>query len=247
MQIGVKTDKGVMREKNEDSYFVSEDRRFFIIADGVGGCNAGDIASKTAVESSADFLMHNSLDKDASDKEVYGCLSACIKKVNHNILDIARSDIEYKGMGTTIIILYTFSDKVFLAHMGDSRAYLLRNKEITQITEDHTIPGELLRSGKISFKEAENHPQRNVITKALGMTEEIEADMYKIVLKDKDIMILCTDGLYEEVDENEIIDLFSDKENIQLSCDIIVKLVNSRQSKDNITILALKNGGDDIQ
>ncbi len=247
MQIGVRTDKGVMREKNEDSYYVSDNRRFFIIADGVGGCNAGDVASKTAVESAADFLKNNPLENSTDDKKVYSCLSACIKKVNRIILDIARSDIEYKGMGTTIIILYTFPDKVFLAHMGDSRAYLLRNRVITQITEDHTIPAELFRSGKISFNEAENHPQRNVITKALGMIDEIEADMYKIVLEDKDIMILCTDGLYEEVDEKELVDLFSDEENIQLSCDIIVKLVNSRQSKDNITILALKNGGDDIQ
>lgn len=247
MQIGVRTDKGVVRETNEDSYYISDDRRFFIIADGVGGCNAGDIASKTAVESAADFLTRYPLDPHVDDKEVYQCLSSCIEKVNEKILDLSRNHVEYKGMGTTIIILYTFLDKVFLAHMGDSRAYLLRNGNIKQITEDHTIPAELFRNGKISLNEAENHPQRNVITKALGMIDIIEPDMYKFFLEEEDIILLCTDGLYEEVDEKELVDLFSDKKNIQKSCDVIVGLVNSRESKDNITILALKNGGDDIK
>ncbi len=247
MQIGVKTDKGAIREKNEDSYYISHDRRFFIIADGVGGCNSGDIASKTAVESVADFLKHYPLDHNVDDEKVYQCLSTCIEKVNKIIIELSNHHIGYKGMGTTIIILYTFLDKVFLAHMGDSRAYLLRNGKVDQITEDHTIPAELYRKGKISLEEAENHPQRNVITKALGMIDPIEAEMYKISLEKEDIMILCTDGLYEEVDEQEFVDLFSNKENIQQSCDVIVGLANSRESKDNITILALKNGGDDIK
>lgn len=240
MQIGVKTDKGFKREKNEDSYYISDDHRFFIIADGVGGCNAGDIASKKAVESAAEYLKNHSKIIIENDKNTQHYLSACIKKVNNIILELAHSNQAFDGMGTTIIIIYILSDKVFLAHLGDSRAYLIRKKEMVQLTEDHTIPAELFRQGNISYDEAVNHPQRHVITKALGMDENIEPDIDQFILEDKDVIILCTDGLYDEVDKSEIINMFSETEDLQACCESIVKLVNSRESRDNITILALK-------
>lgn len=240
MQVGVKTDKGFNREKNEDFYYISDDHRFFIIADGVGGCNAGDIASKRAVESAVEYLNYHSKNIIENDKNIQHYLSTCIKRVNNIILELAHSNQEFDGMGTTIIILYIISDKVFLAHLGDSRAYLIRKKEMLQITEDHTIPAELFRRGNISYDEVVNHPQRHVITKALGMNEDIEPDLYQFTLEDQDVIILCTDGLYDEVDKSEIIHMFSEIEDLQVCCENIVKLVNSRESRDNITILALK-------
>lgn len=245
MQIGAKSDKGIMRNINEDAYYISDDHRFFIIADGVGGCNAGEIASKNAVEIAAQYMKKNPMVEDSDRSDIYHYLLDCLQEANNHLIEISRSNDTLNGMGTTIIILYVMADKIYLAHLGDSRAYLIRNKKITQITEDHTVPAELLRNGKITSIEAENHPQRNVITKALGMIERIEADMYQVEWNDKDIIVLCTDGLYEEVEKNEILDVFIKTEDVQESCDYIVNLANSRQSKDNITVLALKIGGDD--
>ena len=240
MLVGVRTDKGVIRDKNEDSFYISDDHRFFIIADGVGGCNSGEVASRVAVEGIAAYLKERPFTVFHQDEEIYHYLSACLKSVNKQVISLSKSDIQYNGMGTTIVLLYIVQNKMYVAYMGDSRGYLIRNREIVQITQDHTISAELLRSGTITDMEAKTHPQRNVITRALGIDENIEAEMSQMDLEKDDIVILCTDGLYNEVEEKEILDTFLNEENIQKSCDSIVELVNRRESRDNITILALK-------
>lgn len=244
MEIGVKSDIGCDRQINEDAYYISKKHQFFIIADGVGGCNAGDIASKNAVETAALFLESKSLDKIDRDESVYNILQLCIESVNRYIVDMAQNNNSYQGMGTTMIVSIALSNKIYFAHLGDSRGYLIRGERVTQITDDHTVPAGLYREGKISKDEAQNHPQRHMITKAIGMQEEIKADMYQLELQEGDIIILCTDGLYDKVNAKEFYQVFTNKVKIQDGCDELVRLAISRESKDNITVLALKNGGD---
>lgn len=244
MEIGVKSDIGYERQVNEDAYYLSKDHQFFIIADGVGGCNAGDIASKNAVEIAALFLENKPLNELHNEEIAFEYLRDCIELVNKNILDMSKSNESYQGMGTTMIVSIVLHNKIYLAHLGDSRGYLIREDKITQITEDHTVPAELYRKGKISCDEAKNHPQRHMITKAIGMLDEIKADMYQLEWEEKDIIVLCTDGLYEEVGKKELYKVFTNSKKVQDGCDEVVKLAILRKSKDNITVLALKNGGD---
>ncbi len=244
MEIGAKSDIGFERRINEDAYYISKDHHFFIIADGVGGNNAGEIASKNAVETAALFIENKPFDEIDNEETAYEYLRACIESVNRYIVNLAQNNESYQGMGTTMIVSIVLSNNIYLAHLGDSRGYLIRGKKILQITDDHTVPAELYREGKISYDEAQNHPQRHMITKAIGMLDEIKADIYKIELEEGDIIILCTDGLYGEVNPKELHKVFTNSQKMQDGCDDLVRLAISRKSKDNITVLALKNGGD---
>lgn len=244
MEIGVKSDIGFDRRINEDAYYISEAHGFFIIADGVGGSNAGEIASNKAVETAALFIEHQSFDAVDSEDKVSEYLQLCVESVNRYIVSLAQNNEAYRGMGTTMIVSIIFEGKAYLAHLGDSRGYLIRGDKIVQITDDHTVPAELYREGKISCDEVKNHPHRHMITKAIGMLDEIKADIYKIELEEEDMIILCTDGLYGEVSQKELHKVFTNSPKMQDACDELVRLAISRKSKDNITVLALKNGGD---
>ena len=177
MEIGVKTDIGRVRDINQDAYYISsfKDHPLFIIADGMGGHKAGEIASNMAVEIISSNLEEdlNSLELDDSSIKVW--IQNSMNKANKEIFDKSLKDEKFSGMGTTVTLAYTNNQKIFIGHVGDSRAYLFRKGVLSQMTKDHSLVEELIRNGSISKEEAKLHPQRNIITRAVGISNDIEA------------------------------------------------------------------------
>lgn len=242
MLIGARSDIGSGRNINEDAYYISPHEDYVILADGVGGAKAGYVASNEAVKYIKAYLDKNPIDKGCNRQFIEEYFKKCIDEVNDFIIDMANSNDDYKGMGTTIVIGYINQEKMYFINMGDSRGYLIRDGNITQITVDHTFPAELYNIGKISEDEMLNHPQKHVITRALGIIKDMSADINDIDILENDFIVLCTDGVYENIADQEILEIFSKDFGIQETCDSIVNLANQRETQDNITILALKNG-----
>lgn len=242
MEIGAVSHIGLIREVNEDAYFVSDDGlNLFIVADGMGGHKAGEVASNIAIESVKNFVK-NHIRHCSNGDEAMICkmIREAILEANRNIYEKALREESYQGMGTTLTMALILS-KLFIGHIGDSRAYLLRNNEILQITQDHSLVGELLRNGSITEKEAKIHPQRNIITRALGTEENILIDIYTMDLEKGDIVVLCSDGLSNLVDRSEIQECLRNCGSMQLGCEHLVTLANERGGYDNITMIAIKN------
>lgn len=242
MEIGVCSDVGKVRDINEDAYSIPDDSlNLFMVADGMGGHNAGEVASSRAINSIRDFMKkHVRKDIPQSEEELCQLLKSAIHKANQDIFLESLRDAKFQGMGTTITAILILS-KLYIAHIGDSRAYLIHNDRISQVTQDHSLVGELLRNGTITENEAKVHPQRNIITRALGTEENINIDIYEIDFKQDDVIVLCTDGLSNFVDPEEIKDMLLHCNNVQEGCQSLVDLANERGGHDNITVLAVKN------
>jgi protein phosphatase len=153
---------------------------------------------------------------------------------------LAKVNEKQKGMATTVVILYVNGTKASIINVGDSRAYLIRNKEIYQITEDHTIVNQLIKVGKISKKDAETHPMNNVITKAIGADKSIVPDYYSLGINKKDIILLCSDGLYSELSEKEIVEICISGESMHMVCKGLIEKANNYNGKDNITVICVR-------
>lgn len=242
MEIGVKTDIGIIRDNNQDAYYVSSNKDYplFIIADGMGGHKAGEIASEMAIEIISKNLSNHLTDPSIAEEDIKNRIQDSISEANNKIYKKSMEDERYSGMGTTVTLAFITDDKIFMGHVGDSRAYLLRNSILSQITEDHSLVEELIRNGSISKEEAKYHPQRNIITRAVGTSMVIKADVIVERRYKDDILLLCTDGLTNMVDDNQIKDFLINSEDIQKSCEELVKLSNNKGGFDNITVLAVK-------
>lgn len=242
MEIGACSHIGKIREVNEDAFYIEQDhQRLFIVADGMGGHNAGEIASSTAIESIVEYIRNNWDDLDsAGDGKIYEMLKAAILNANHKILERSIHDTKCQGMGTTLTLAFVLS-KIYIGHVGDSRAYIISKEKITQITQDHSLVAELVRNGSITEKEAKSHPQRNIITRALGTDVNTMIDIYSTPFTQGDIVLLCTDGLTNLVEPIEILECMIHSRNIQQGCEHLVELANERGGNDNITVLAIKN------
>jgi len=241
VEVGVKTDIGKVREINQDAYYISADEGpLFIVADGMGGHKAGEIASNMAVD-----IISSDLGKDMNfleldDKEIQNRIKQSIGKANQEIYKKSLEDEGFAGMGTTVTLIYIKGKKVFIGHVGDSRAYLFRENTLAQLTEDHSLVEELIRNGSISREEAKLHPQRNIITRAVGTSPDIEADL---IVKEKskdDIFLLCTDGLTNMLEDEEIREHLLSKEDMQKVCENLVEFANNKGGYDNITVVAIK-------
>lgn len=242
MIVGAVSDIGLRREDNQDSMFASSDEEFplFIVADGMGGHNAGDIASFMAVEGIVKYLK-NYYDKLNSVKNIKTLIREAVEHVNKEIYLESFEVPEYYGMGTTITLAYIYKSKVFIGHVGDSRAYFIHNNEIKQITEDHTLVNELIKNGSITPAEAINHPQKNMITRAIGTSSNIEMDFYTIDIRKEDIFILCSDGLSNMVGEDNILEIVNKYNNCMNEiCNSLVELAKTNGGKDNITVIGIK-------
>ncbi|SHJ95190.1 Stp1/IreP family PP2C-type Ser/Thr phosphatase [Paramaledivibacter caminithermalis] len=242
MEWGSKTHIGKIRNKNEDSFYVDEKHgRIFIVADGMGGHNAGEVASKMAIEKVSKFIDNNINNVSLqNENEITSLIENAINEGNIEIYKQSSSFENWDGMGTTITMALFVNNKVYLGHVGDSRAYLLKDNELTQLTEDHTLVCELVKNGSITEVEAKSHPKRNVITKALGTEINPIPDILSIEVDDGDIIILCTDGLTNAVDNYMIKDIFLKKSNLQEACDFLINEANNRGGVDNITLIAIR-------
>lgn len=246
MKVGFKTDKGVKRSNNEDACFVMKRDKLFVVADGVGGNSSGEIASRTAVTEITGFFQKNPLEKGASKDEVRQYFQGCVSAANIAVLEKANRIPRNKGMATTIVAAYIDGQNAFIINIGDSRAYLLRNGKLYQITEDHTYVNTLIKAGLISEEDALTHENRNMITRAVGADDQIEADFFTFTVKVDDIVLLCTDGLYDEVPEDELVHILQSETETSDMCNELVDAANRNGGSDNITMVILKFTEEDI-
>ena len=237
-RIGVKTDVGRRREVNEDSYLVHEP--LFVVADGMGGHVAGDIASSTAI----DTIKEQSSSARAEDPNT---LAALVLAANSRIWEKAEGDSTLRGMGTTCTLLMLESSQAQLAHVGDSRAYLLRGGTLTQITEDHTLVGRMVKEGRLSADDAERHPQRSIVTRALGVDSEVEVDLLTVDVVEGDRILICSDGLSSMIDFDTIASLLNQEADPQVAAERLVDAANEAGGEDNITVVIVDIGADDAQ
>lgn len=240
IQVGFKSDKGIKRRNNEDAFYVMPEENLFIVADGVGGNNAGEIASRMAVNHVADFVRDHKIDEVADENELRSFFMEAIVGANELIYSLAARHPENNGMATTMVICYLRGSKAYIINVGDSRAYRYREGVLSQISEDHTYVNTLIKNGTISKEEARYHEKRNVITRAVGGEESIDPDFFQLPLREGDIFLLCTDGLYGEVDEVEMARILSKDETMSEMCSELVLSANRHGGKDNITAICFK-------
>jgi protein phosphatase len=226
-----RTDTGRKRRHNEDSFVVAPP--LFAVADGMGGANAGEVASGLAVEA----LRESSQNSAAGDRFVV----SLIQEANRRVFKRSSDDAEASGMGTTMTVALIEDGTVRFGHVGDSRAYLYRDGEIKQLTEDHSLVGELVRSGKISAEEAEKHPQRSVITRALGTDPNVDVDTFTVDANPGDVFLLCSDGLYSMVGTEKILELLKrHRDDLDRAAKELIAAANKRGGDDNITVVAFE-------
>ena len=237
-RIGAKTDVGRRREVNEDSFLVHEP--LFVVADGMGGHVAGDIASSTAI----DTIKEQSPSASAQDLNT---LAGLVLSANTRIWEKAQSDSTLRGMGTTCTLLMLDSSKAHFAHVGDSRAYLLRGGTLTQITEDHTLVGRMVKEGRLAAEDAERHPQRSIVTRALGVDSEVEVDLMSVDVADGDRILICSDGLSSMLDFETIATILNDQPDPQMAAEHLVDAANDAGGEDNITVVIVDIGSDGSQ
>lgn len=230
-----KSDIGKIRESNEDSYVCVPP--LFVVADGMGGHVAGEIASQLAADTVRKHFAE--LDEPANPEAVLG---KAIEQANSLIYRMARFKTEYAGMGTTLTAAYLDGRRLYWGHVGDSRLYLLRDSRMTQITEDHSLVGELVRSGTISPEDALVHPHRNILTRAVGTGENIVVDTGALEVENGDALLLCTDGLTNMLRDETIFDVLSACPADAAVLDKLIEQANMAGGLDNITAVLVRCG-----
>lgn len=239
MKIHSKIDIGKVRNSNQDAFFVGEiakDTVVAIVCDGMGGANAGNVASEMAVKLIFEYIA-NSFRNKMSLIDISNLVKNAVKSVNIEIFETASKNSALSGMGTTAVIAIVTDKSAVIANVGDSRAYLVNNK-ISQITRDHSIVQTLIESGKITEADAKVHPRKNVITRAIGAEDDVAVDCDIIDLSVGDSLLLCTDGLSNFVDEADILKTFK-KNDISKVADKLVTLANANGGGDNITVVTV--------
>lgn len=240
-QVGYRTHKGMVRSHNEDACFIMPEQNIYIVADGVGGNHGGEVASRTCVYEITQYAGRNELPEDADARTVRDYLKDCISSVNEVIYKKEQLKEDCQGMATTLVICCIRGKYAYIGNVGDSRAYILRDEKLVQITEDHTYVNVLIKAGVISEEEALNHEKRHMITRAIGAEEEVKPDFKQVEIMEGDILLLCTDGLTGEVDDRRITEILSE-ENITMAqaTDRLVEEANDAGGKDNITAICLR-------
>jgi protein phosphatase len=227
------TDVGLRRRGNEDRYALDPQLGLCLVADGMGGHSAGQVASTLA----ADAVVASLRESKGADATVAEKLRAAIEDANHAIYTASRQKNEYMGMGTTVVALLVEGERAAIAHVGDSRAYRVRGGRIRQLTDDHSIVGELLRRHEITADDAREHPHRHVLTRALGVRGHVQPDLAELTLSPGDQFVLCSDGLTNHVEDHEIAKLTSEASDLEAGCAALIELANRRGGEDNITVV----------
>ena len=227
-----RTDVGRQRSANEDSLVVRPP--LFAVADGMGGAKAGEVASAVAVEA-VEAAKESGEPAEAQ-------LAGIVREANRRIYDLAVADESRRGMGTTLTLAKLHGDEVSLAHVGDSRAYRMRGGELEQLTRDHSLVAELERSGQITPEAAEHHPQRSIITRALGPEPDVEVDTYTLTGREGDLFLICSDGLTSMISDDEVGSILRSASSLDEAADALVRAANQSGGKDNITVILFRLG-----
>lgn len=238
-QVTCTTDKGKHRTNNEDSLLCLKDLGIYMVADGVGGHNAGELASGLATDLVKQYVDQHPLSPGFQSEQYRTYWNTCLGEVNRFIFERAKESKKNAGMATTAILLYLNENQAYVLNIGDSRAYLFRKGKLQRITEDHSFVNELMKKGQITKEEALHHPQRNMITRAIGSEATLEPDFYQLPLYEGDKILLCTDGLYQEVDENGIEQILSHDDNTDNLVRELVLRANENGGRDNITVICV--------
>jgi len=235
------TDVGMKRQRNEDNYLINDELRLFVVADGMGGHAGGEYASQIAVTTVEEVLSNIRDERHFEDNGratrdmlLQEKLKYAIRLAGKRIYERAQEDTEFRGMGTTALVLYVTDDAGYVAHVGDSRCYRARADTVEQLTEDHSLVNEQIKAGLINRDAAKSHKLRNIITRSLGYQEEVEIDTAVLKLERGDFYVLCSDGLSNLVEDRELMDLLQ-QHSFQEAARKMVDLANKRGGDDNIT------------
>lgn len=242
MKVLAATDKGLVRDMNQDYYYISQtdmEYSLYILADGMGGYNGGEIASKLAAESAKEYIQTNIKNIEMNRDTLQILIKETMEYANRIVHDKSKSDANLSEMGTTLEICLIYNNKVYIGHIGDSRIYRIRKNIIRKLTTDHSYVEKLVKDGTITREEAYYHPKKNMLIKALGCEEYIEPDvMVKGFLKE-DILLICSDGLTNLLNDKEIYQIIAN--NLENADKLLIQEANKRGGYDNITAIIIEN------
>ena len=237
-----KSDVGKVREMNQDSYYISDLQspvKLYLLADGMGGYKGGEIASSLAITCARNYIENNFKEASKDRESLIQLVASSMEYANMVVYEKSKENKELEGMGTTLEVCLIYNNKVYIGHVGDSRIYRIRKEFIRKLTQDHSYVQKLVRDGTITKEEAENHPKKNMLMKALGCNAFVEPDVsVKGFLKD-DILIMTSDGLTNMVKQEDIFSIA--KGNIEKAPIKLVNLANENGGLDNITVVVIKN------
>ena len=236
------TDPGRTRENNEDSVAFDEPTRLAVLADGMGGYNAGEIASgmATAFIKSEMARWLTEVGRHAQIKEVRRALEICVDNANLSIFSAANSNSHYSGMGTTLVVGVFQGMTLLLGHIGDSRCYRLRGRQFTQLTKDHSLLQEQIDSGLLTLEQAATAPNKNLVTRALGVEDAVMLELNEYPVQPGDLYLMCSDGLTDMVDDAEISNILEGSLSLEQKADRLVSVANEHGGRDNITVLLVQ-------
>lgn len=243
-----RTDTGRKRKGNEDSFIVNDEEGLFVVADGMGGHAAGEVASRLAVESIEEFVRMTGSDREITwpfeiDESMpldANRLKSAVRLANRRVIKLPEERHEYQGMATTVVAVLFVDEVAYIGHVGDSRVYRVRGSEIVQLTNDHSWVNEQVVSGIISSTQARTHPLRNVVTRAVGSRWDLQVDIVREAIRDGDLYLLCSDGLSTMVDDNEILEILTAEPTAQAACERLVERANEAGGEDNITAVVIR-------
>ncbi len=239
------TDIGKKRKLNQDYVFTSEISvghlpNLFLVADGMGGHNAGDYASRYTIETIVEEIGSSSNDSPVI------VLEKAIQSANRLIRQKSFEDEDLSGMGTTVVAATIDDDRLCVANVGDSRLYVINNREIKQITRDHSLVEEMVRMGGLQREQARSHPDKNIITRAIGAQDEVEIDFFQMTLSKDDIILMCSDGLTNMIDDEEIRMILQGQRDIVEKAETLVNAANNNGGKDNIAVILVEPFADEV-
>ena len=247
----VRCDVGKVRKMNQDTVFCSEEPvgvlpNLFIVADGMGGHKAGDLASAEAVRSFVNYIREHSLEAD----DIFELMHRALEEANRQVYELSKESEDYQGMGTTFVAAAFCDRALYCINVGDSRLYQLnragqRPMSLEKVTEDHSIVEMLLKQGMITEEEARVHPQKNMITRAVGIDETVEIDDFKLEASDLFRVLLCSDGLSNMVTDLEILNVLSEKRTVEEIAEHLVQKANDNGGKDNISVIVIDFKGEE--
>lgn len=229
------TDVGLVRQGNEDSLCVCGDIGLFAVADGMGGHQAGEVASQVALQ-----IIEKEVRDNLAAGEPGPVLANAFEQANRHVYQLSSGHAELRGMGTTVTACLIAGERLIIAHVGDSRLYLLRDRQISQITEDHSLVQELVRQGGITEAEALTHPQRNVLTKALGTSPLVEVDLVTVNHQSQDRFLICSDGLSNQINPEELKTILAGYPDLTVCLRTLLNLALERGGNDNITMILVE-------
>ncbi|MGO4543778.1 Stp1/IreP family PP2C-type Ser/Thr phosphatase [Paenibacillus sp. 2TAB23] len=242
-----RSDIGRVRHVNEDQSWVSQLNNgitLAIVADGMGGHQAGDVASQKAVDAFRSMLEQSAAKADLSLQEGKMLIRQAISQANEAVFEMASRNERYHNMGTTIVAALVKQNNAIIGHVGDSRAYKIKEGVITQITNDHTLVNELVKSGQLSAEEAAHHPRRNVLTRAVGTDSQVEIEVQSVEWSPEDVLLLCSDGLSNLVSEQQMLQTVTTEQlELEAKADHLIQLALHAGGDDNITVVLLQEAG----